>query len=149
MRVVATELPEVLLLEPRVFADSRGRFSETFNARRFAEHTGLDVTFVQDNASVSFANVLRGMHYQIQQPQGKLVRAALGRIFDVAIDLRRSSPRFGQWVSRELDADSGHQMWIPAGFAHGFLALSDECHVVYKTTDYYAPQHEQIGRAHV
>ncbi|MBT6274812.1 MAG: dTDP-4-dehydrorhamnose 3,5-epimerase [Chromatiales bacterium] len=143
MRVEPTEHPEVLVLVPPIFADSRGSFTETFNVRTFARETGLNVTFVQDNLSISEQWVLRGLHYQIEQAQGKLVRAVTGKIFDVAVDIRRGSDRFGQWVARELDAQSGRQLWVPAGFAHGFLCIDGPATVTYKTTDYYAPQFER------
>ncbi|NKC15720.1 MAG: dTDP-4-dehydrorhamnose 3,5-epimerase [Gammaproteobacteria bacterium] len=147
MRVHPTDLPEVLLLEPTIYEDERGSFCETFNARVFTEKTDVDVAFVQDNASISTANVLRGLHYQTVQAQGKLVRVAWGRIYDVAVDIRRSSPCFGHWTALELDAKSNRQLWVPAGFAHGFLVLGgeDAC-VCYKTTDYYAPQYERSLR---
>lgn len=143
MNVVPTEIPDVLMLEPRVFGDDRGFFMESFNRRTFAEQTGLDLDFVQDNHSRSVKHVLRGLHYQIQQPQGKLVRAVVGCILDVAVDLRRSSSTFGKWVSCELSAENKRQLWVPPGFAHGFLVLSDTAEVLYKTTDYYAPAHER------
>ena len=143
MRATPTRLPEVLLIEPRVFGDSRGFFFESYNQRGFRDVVGVDVQFVQDNHSHSSLNVLRGLHYQLRQPQGKLVRVAAGEIFDVVVDLRRSSPRFGKWVGQRLSADNKHMLWIPAGFAHGFLALSDSTEVLYKTTDYYAPEHER------
>lgn len=146
LTVIPTELPEVLILEPRVFGDARGFFMESFNARAFAEATGVALPFVQDNHSRSAHGVLRGLHYQIAQPQGKLVRVASGRVFDVAVDMRRSSPRFGRWVGVELSADNHRQLWVPPGFAHGFLVLSDGCDFLYKTTDYYAPQHERCLR---
>ncbi|WP_172199998.1 dTDP-4-dehydrorhamnose 3,5-epimerase [Niveibacterium sp. COAC-50] len=143
MQVTATALPEVLILEPKVFGDSRGFFMESFNANTFREATGLDVQFVQDNHSRSTRGVLRGLHYQLQQPQGKLVRVPRGRVFDVAVDMRRSSPNFGKWVGVELSEDNHRQLWIPAGFAHGFVVLSDSADFLYKTTDYYAPAHER------
>lgn len=143
MKVSRCALPEVLLLEPRVFGDERGFFLESYNARQFAELTGLDVDFVQDNHSRSAQGVLRGLHYQLLQPQGKLVRVVRGRVFDVAVDLRRSSPRFGQWVGVELSEHNHHQLWVPPGFGHGFLVLSESADFLYKTTDYYAPQHER------
>lgn len=146
MQIETTELPEVLLLTPRRFEDQRGSFSETFNARAFAALTGVQADFVQDNQSVSMPGVLRGLHYQIEQAQGKLVRVMSGAIHDVAVDLRRASPRFGHWVARRLDAERGQQLWVPAGFAHGFLALADGAVVMYKTTDYYAPEHERCIR---
>ena len=138
MKATPLALPEVLLLEPRVFADERGWFYESFNARSFADATGLDVTFVQDNHSRSSRGVLRGLHYQLPpSAQGKLVRALAGSIFDVAVDIRRSSPSFGRWVGETLSADNKRQLWVPAGFAHGFVALEDGTEVLYKTTDFY------------
>jgi dTDP-4-dehydrorhamnose 3,5-epimerase len=142
MKLTATELPDVLVLEPRRFGDDRGWFYESYNARALAK-LGLDVPFVQDNHSRSQQHVLRGLHYQISQPQGKLVRAVVGEVFDVAVDLRRSSPTFGQWVGRVLSADNGLQLWVPPGFAHGFLVRSAAAEVLYKATDYYAPEHER------
>jgi dTDP-4-dehydrorhamnose 3,5-epimerase len=144
MKLIDTALPEVRLIEPRVFEDARGYFVETWNARGFAE-AGIAADFVQDNHSRSARGVLRGLHYQIAQPQGKLVRVAAGRAFDVAVDLRRSSPRFGQWTGVELNADEETMklLWVPPGFAHGFLALEDGTDLVYKCTDYYAPEHER------
>jgi len=143
VKVIRTEIPDLLVLEPKVFGDDRGFFLESYNRRSFREVTGLDVAFVQDNHSRSKRNVLRGLHYQIRQPQGKLVRVIAGEVFDVAVDLRRSSPTFGRWVSFTLDAGSKRMAWIPPGFAHGFLVLSDHAEFVYKTTDYYAPEHER------
>lgn len=143
MNVIPTEIPDVLIIEPRVFGDDRGFFFESFNQRNFLEKTGVEVEFVQDNHSRSMRNVLRGLHYQIQQPQGKLVRAVVGEILDVAVDIRRSSPSFGQWVSCLLSAENKRQLWVPVGFAHGFLVRSEIAEVLYKTTDYYAPQHER------
>ena len=140
--VTPTALPEVLILEPRVFGDDRGFFMESFNQRDFEKSTGLSVSFVQDNHSRSLKGVLRGLHYQIQHPQGKLVRVTQGQVFDVAVDLRRSSPRFGHWVGVELSADNHKQLWIPPGLAHGFLVLSPTAEFLYKTTDYYHPQSE-------
>jgi len=140
MKVTPTALPEVLLIEPRVLADERGFFMETWNQRAFDEAVGEHVTFVQDNHSRSTRGVLRGLHYQLPpHAQGKLVRVTSGRVFDVAVDMRRSSPHFGRWAGAELSADNHRQMWIPAGFAHGFLVLSDSADFLYKTTDYYAP----------
>lgn len=136
-------IPDVLLLEPSVYGDERGCFFESFNARRFEALLGRQVDFVQDSQSNSSANVLRGLHYQIQHPQGKLVRVIAGSVFDVAVDLRRGSPTFGQWVGNLLSAENRHQMWIPPGFAHGFLALSEGAEFVYKSTDYYFPEHER------
>ncbi|WP_071870854.1 dTDP-4-dehydrorhamnose 3,5-epimerase [Atopomonas hussainii] len=146
MKATATALPEVLILEPKVFGDSRGFFLESFNAKTFAEVTGLSVNFVQDNHSRSQQGVLRGLHYQLEQAQGKLVRVTQGRVFDVAVDVRRSSPRFGQWVGVELTGDNHRQLWVPAGFAHGFVVLSESADFLYKTTDYYAPEHERAIR---
>lgn len=143
MKVTATAIPDVLLIEPRVFGDVRGFFYESFNQRAFASATGLDVDFVQDNHSRSQQGVLRGLHYQIRQPQGKLVRVAVGEVFDVAVDLRRRSPTFGKWVGFLLSAENKLQMWVPPGFAHGFVVLSEAAEFLYKTTDYYAPEHEQ------
>ena len=140
---IPTALPGVLILEPKVFGDSRGFFFESFNAHDFANVTGLDVTFVQDNHSRSAQGVLRGLHYQIQQAQGKLVRVTEGKVFDVAVDIRRSSPHFGQWVGVHLSADNKRQLWVPPGFAHGFAVLSASAEFLYKTTDYYAPAHER------
>jgi dTDP-4-dehydrorhamnose 3,5-epimerase len=143
MQVIPTDIPDVLILEPKVFGDDRGFFMESFNRRAFAEQTGLDLDFVQDNHSRSVKHVLRGLHYQIQQPQGKLVRVAVGSILDVAVDLRKGSPTFGRWASCELSAENKRQLWVPPGFAHGFLVLSDSADVLYKATDYYAPQYER------
>ncbi|KAA3652766.1 MAG: dTDP-4-dehydrorhamnose 3,5-epimerase [Proteobacteria bacterium] len=143
MQVTATDLPDVLIIEPKVFGDARGFFFESFNARAFAEATGVDLPFVQDNHSRSAQGVLRGLHYQIQQPQGKLVRVVRGAVFDVAVDVRRSSPHFGRWVGVELSEDNHRQLWVPPGFAHGFLVLSASADFLYKTTDYYAPEHER------
>ena len=145
MRVTDTALPEVKLIAPRRFEDERGYFAETWNARAFAE-AGIDASFVQDNHSRSARGVLRGLHYQIEQAQGKLVRVAAGRAFDVAVDLRRSSPRFGQWVGVELSAEAMNMLWVPPGFAHGFLSLEDGTDLLYKCTDYYAPAHERTLR---
>ena len=138
-----TRIHDVLIIEPKVFTDERGLFYESYNQRAFSEKAGITAKFVQDNQSHSKQNVLRGLHYQIQQPQGKLVRAIAGDIFDVAVDLRRSAPTFGQWVSCHLSAENKRQLWIPPGFAHGFLVLSQTADVLYKATDYYAPQHER------
>ncbi|MEY2952544.1 MAG: dTDP-4-dehydrorhamnose 3,5-epimerase [Pseudomonadota bacterium] len=143
MKVTATALPEVLVIEPKVFGDARGFFFESFNQRAFNQATGLETHFVQDNHSRSSRGVLRGLHYQIQQAQGKLVRAVRGAVFDVAVDLRRSSPRFGQWVGVELTEDNHKQLWVPPGFGHGFVVVSDSADFVYKTTDYYAPAFER------
>jgi len=142
-QVIPTALPGVLILEPKVFGDARGFFYESFNAQDFARATGLEVTFVQDNHSRSAQGVLRGLHYQIQQPQGKLVRVTEGEVFDVAVDIRRASPHFGQWVGVNLSADNKRQMWVPPGFAHGFVVLSASADFLYKTTDYYAPAYER------
>lgn len=143
MKATPLAIPDVILFEPKVFGDDRGFFFESFNHRRFEEAIGKPVTFVQDNHSRSVKNVLRGLHYQIQQPQGKLVRVVQGEVFDVAVDLRRSSATFGQWVSAHLSAENKHQLWVPEGFAHGFVVLSDTAEFLYKTTDYYAPAHER------
>ena len=142
MKVTPTSIPSVLIIEPRVFGDTRGFFFESFNQRAFNQATGLDVNFVQDNHSRSSKGVLRGLHYQIQQPQGKLIRVVRGSVFDVTVDLRKSSPTFGQWVGVELAEDNHRQLWIPPGFAHGFYVLSDSADFLYKTTDYYAPEFE-------
>ncbi|WP_273036317.1 dTDP-4-dehydrorhamnose 3,5-epimerase [Massilia timonae] len=143
MQITRLAIPDVLRIEPRVFGDERGFFYESFHQASFDQAVGRKVTFVQDNHSKSTHNVLRGLHYQIQQPQGKLVRVIAGSVFDVAVDLRRSSPTFGQWVGEILSSDNKAQMWVPEGFAHGFLVLSDSAEFVYKTTDYYAPQYER------
>jgi dTDP-4-dehydrorhamnose 3,5-epimerase len=143
MKVTATKIPEVLILEPKVFGDERGFFMESFNASKFQEATGLDVDFVQDNHSRSGKGVLRGLHYQIRQPQGKLVRVVRGAVFDVAVDIRKNASTFGQWVGVELTETNHRQLWVPAGFAHGFLVLSDTADFLYKTTDYYAPEYER------
>ena len=143
MKVTQTSIPGLLILEPKLFGDNRGFFMESFNARTFRELTGLDVDFVQDNHSRSSKGVLRGLHYQIQQAQGKLVRVVRGSVFDVAVDLRRGSPTFGQWEGVELSEENQRQLWIPPGFAHGFLVTSDSADFLYKTTDYYAPEHER------
>ena len=141
--VTPTALPEVLILEPKVFGDARGFFYESFNQRDFAQATGLDVQFVQDNHSRSVKGVLRGLHYQIQHPQGKLVRVTRGSVFDVVVDIRRSSPRFGMWAGVELSADNFRQLWVPPGFAHGFVVTSESAEFLYKTTDYWYPAHER------
>lgn len=143
MRAIPTAIPEVLLLEPRVFGDDRGFFFESYNRQAFRQATGLDPDFVQDNHSRSRRGVLRGLHYQIRQPQGKLVRVVAGAVFDVAVDLRRASPTFGHWVGEVLSADNKRMLWVPQGFAHGFLVLSEYAEFLYKTTDYYAPEHER------
>lgn len=142
MKLIATALPEVRLIEPRLFRDERGFFAETWNKRAFAE-AGIAGDFVQDNHSRSALGVLRGLHYQIARPQGKLVRVVAGRAFDVAVDLRRSSPTFGRWTGVELNADDRKMLWVPPGFAHGFLSLEDGTDLLYKCTDYYAPEHER------
>ena len=156
MKVTPTAIPDVLVIEPKVFGDSRGFFFESFNQKAFNDATGLNETFVQDNHSRSVKGVLRGLHYQIEQPQGKLVRVTRGAVYDVAVDIRKSSPTFGKWVGVELSEENYKQLWVPAGFAHGFLVLSETADFLYKTTQYYAPAHErciiwndQIGRAHV
>lgn len=143
MRATPTAIPEVLILEPEVFGDERGFFFESFNARRFEALTGLHRQFVQDNHSRSVRNALRGLHYQLGQPQGKLVRVIRGEVFDVAVDLRKGSKTLGTWVGVLLSTDNRRQLWIPEGFAHGFLALSEGSELLYKTTDYYAPEHER------
>lgn len=143
MNAIQTEIPDVLLIEPTVFGDDRGFFYESYNHQLFIDKIGISHNFVQDNHSRSAKNVLRGLHYQIQQPQGKLVRVVVGAIFDVAVDIRKYSPTFGQWVGRTLSAEEKQQLWVPPGFAHGFLVISDFAEVLYKTTDYYAPQHER------
>lgn len=143
MKATPAAIPEVLIIEPRVFGDARGFFYESFNSKAFDDAVGRHVEFVQDNHSRSAKGVLRGLHYQIQQPQGKLVRVVQGAVFDVAVDIRKSSPSFGQWVGVELTADNHKQLWIPAGFAHAFLVLSATADFLYKTTDYYAPAHER------
>ena len=143
MKVTRTAIPDVLQIEPKVFGDARGFFLESYNERAFCEGTGLDLRFVQDNHSRSAKGVLRGLHYQLHKPQGKLVRVVRGRVFDVAVDIRRSSPTFGRWVGTELSEDNQRQFWVPAGFAHGFVVLSDSADFLYKTTDYYAPEHER------
>jgi dTDP-4-dehydrorhamnose 3,5-epimerase len=143
--MIATRLaiPEVVLLEPKVFGDERGFFFESFNQKAFEEIVGRPVQFVQDNHSRSVKGVLRGLHYQIQQPQGKLVRVTQGEVFDVAVDLRKSSPTFGRWIGVNLSAENKKQLWIPEGFAHGFVVLSESAEFLYKTTDYWAPEHER------
>ncbi len=143
MNIVRTDIPDVLIIEPKVFGDTRGFFFESYNQRRFQELTGLALNFVQDNHSRSARGVLRGLHYQLQQPQGKLVRVIAGEVFDVCVDLRRSSPTFGKSVCVMLSAENHRQLWIPPGFAHGFLVTSESADFVYKTTDYYAPEHER------
>jgi dTDP-4-dehydrorhamnose 3,5-epimerase len=141
--VTPTHIPDLLILEPKVFGDARGFFFESFNQQDFNQATGLDVNFVQDNHSHSAQGVLRGLHYQLQQAQGKLVRVVRGAVFDVAVDIRKSSPTFGQWAGVELTEDNHKQFWVPPGFAHGFVVLSDTADFLYKTTDYYAPAHER------
>jgi len=141
--VTPTAIPDVLVLEPKVFGDLRGFFFESFNARDFAQATGIDVQFVQDNHSKSARGVLRGLHYQIHHAQGKLVRVVEGKVFDVAVDLRKSSPTFGRWVGVELSANNYRQLWVPPGFAHGFVVLSESAEFLYKTTDYWYPEHER------
>lgn len=143
MQTTRLAIPDVVLIEPKVFGDARGFFFESFNQRAFNAATGTDYAFVQDNHSRSSRGVLRGLHYQIQQPQGKLVRVVQGAVFDVAVDVRKSSLTFGQWVGAELSADNHHQLWVPPGFAHGFVVLSETAEFLYKTTDYYAPEHER------
>ena len=143
MRFHTTAIADVLILEPKVFGDARGFFMESYNRRAFQQATGLDVDFVQDNHSRSRRGVLRGLHYQLQQPQGKLVRVTQGAVFDVAVDIRKASPTFGRWVGVELSADNQRQLWVPAGMAHGFVVLSETADFLYKTTDYYAPEHER------
>ena len=143
MKVERGAIADVLMLEPKVFSDARGFFFESYNRRTFRQSTGLDVEFVQDNHSASARNVLRGLHYQLRQPQGKLVRVSAGEIWDVAVDLRRGSRTFGRWTAATLSAQSRRMLWIPAGFAHGFLVLSEQAEVLYKATDYFAPEHER------
>jgi len=143
VKVIPTTIPDVLILEPKVFGDARGFFFESFNQAAFNRVTGLNLQFVQDNHSRSAKGVLRGLHYQIQQPQGKLVRVVRGSVFDVAVDIRKSSPNFGQWVGVELSEENQCQLWVPPGFAHGFLVLSESADFLYKTTDYYAPEFER------
>jgi dTDP-4-dehydrorhamnose 3,5-epimerase len=143
VKIIPTRLPEVLIIEPTVFGDSRGFFFESYNRQAFNQATGLEVDFVQDNHSRSVQGVLRGLHYQIRQPQGKLVRVVKGSVFDVAVDIRRSSPTFGQWVGVTLSEDNCRQLYVPPGFAHGFVVVSDSADFLYKTTDYYAPEHER------
>jgi len=146
MKVTPTELPEVLILEPRVFQDPRGFFLESYNRKTLAEAAGITAEFVQDNHSRSTRGVLRGLHYQVRQPQDKLVRVLSGRVYDVAVDLRRHSPRFGRWIGVELSGENFRQLWVPKGFGHGFLVLSESAEVMYKTSDYYAPAHERCVR---
>ena len=146
MKITPTEIPDVLIIEPNVFVDSRGFFFESYNEKKILQMTGLPVTFVQDNHSRSKKHVLRGLHYQIRQPQGKLLRVIRGEVFDVVVDIRRSSPTFGKWVGDHLTAENKKQVWVPPGFAHGFLVSSDAAEVLYKTTDYWAPEHERCIR---
>jgi len=143
MKATPLEIPEVILFEPKTFGDERGFFFESFNQRQFEAAVGRAVTFVQDNHSRSVKGVLRGLHYQIQQPQGKMVRVVQGEVFDVAVDIRLSSPTFGKWVGVFLSAENKSQLWVPEGFAHGFVVLSETAEFLYKTTDYYAPEHER------
>ena len=143
MRCTPTAIPDALILEPKVFGDDRGFFYESYNQQAFQAATGLDVTFVQDNHSKSARNVLRGLHYQVEQPQGKLVRVVQGEVFDVAVDIRKASKTFGLWVGQILSAENKKQLWVPPGLAHGFVVLSDTAEFLYKTTDYYAPAHER------
>jgi dTDP-4-dehydrorhamnose 3,5-epimerase len=143
MKVIPTEIPDVLIIEPQVYGDDRGFFLESFNQKDFREKTGVNTTFVQDNHSMSLKNVLRGLHYQIPNPQGKLVRVVSGSVFDVAVDARKGSPTFGQWVGCVLSAENKRIFWVPEGFAHGFLVLSDRAEFLYKTTNYYYPQYEK------
>jgi dTDP-4-dehydrorhamnose 3,5-epimerase len=143
MKVIPTEIPDVLIIEPQVYGDDRGFFLESFNQKDFREKTGVNTTFVQDNHSMSLKNVLRGLHYQIPNPQGKLVRVVNGSVFDVAVDARQSSPTFGQWVGCVLSAENKRIFWVPEGFAHGFLVLSERAEFLYKTTNYYYPQYEK------
>ena len=143
MKATRLTIPDVVLIEPKVFGDARGFFFESFNQKAFDEATGTSYQFVQDNHSRSGRGVLRGLHYQIRQPQGKLVRVVRGAVWDVAVDIRKSSPTFGQWVGAELSEDNQHQLWVPPGFAHGFVVLSETADFLYKTTDYYAPEHER------
>ena len=143
MKVTPCAIPDVLLIEPKVFGDDRGFFYESFNEREFQKATGLDLKFVQDNHSKSAKGVLRGLHYQVQQAQGKLVRVVAGEVFDVAVDIRPNSPTYGKWVGELLSVDNKRQLWVPPGLAHGFLVLTDSAEFLYKTTDYYAPVHER------
>ncbi len=146
MKIIKTAIPDVLIIEPRVFTDERGFFFESFNRCRWCEQTGLQTEFVQENHSRSTKNVLRGLHYQIEQAQGKLVRVIAGEVFDVAVDVRKSSPTFGDWVGVVLSAENKKQFWVPEGFAHGFVVLSEVAEFLYLTTDYYAPEHERAIR---
>jgi len=146
VQIVETGIPGLLVIEPKVWGDARGFFFESYNQRRFEELTGVRKTFVQDNHSRSARNVLRGLHYQIRQPQGKLVRVVAGEVYDVAVDIRRSSPTFGKWFGLHMSADNKKMLWIPEGFAHGFVVLSEHAEFLYKTTDYWAPEHERCIR---
>jgi len=146
VKITPTEISDVLLIEPKVFGDSRGFFFESYNEKSFADKAGINLHFVQDNHSRSVKNVLRGLHYQIQNSQGKLVRVIAGAVYDVAVDIRKNSSTFGQWVGFTLTAENKHQLWVPPGFAHGFLVVSDVAEVLYKTTDFYAPQYERSIR---
>jgi len=146
MKVIETSIPDLLVLEPKVFGDARGFFLESWNERTFRDLTGVALPFVQDNHSRSARGVLRGLHYQLRQPQGKLVRVVRGSVFDVAVDLRRASPSFGQWHGVELSEDNHRQLWVPPGFGHGFLVTGESADFLYKTTDYYAPEHERCVR---
>ena len=146
MNVIETKIPDVKILEPKVFGDTRGFFMESYNQKQFQQLTGVSANFVQDNHSRSTQGVLRGLHYQIKQAQGKLVRVVNGAVFDVAVDIRPSSPTFGYWVGVELTAENNRQFWVPAGLAHGFLVLSEQADFLYKTTDYYAPEYERAIR---
>jgi dTDP-4-dehydrorhamnose 3,5-epimerase len=144
MNVIPTHIPDLLIIEPRIFGDDRGFFFESYNEKSFAEKTGISPKFVQDNHSLSTKNVLRGLHYQIKETQGKLVRVISGEVLDIAVDIRRSSPTFGQWASCLLSAENKRQFWVPEGFAHGFVVLSDSAEFLYKTTNYYAPQYDRV-----
>ena len=146
MNIIPTQIPDVLIIEPKVYGDNRGFFFESFNKKLFSQKTGITDEFVQDNHSRSVKGVLRGLHYQIKQPQGKLVRVCCGEVFDVAVDLRKSSVTFGKWVGVVLSAENKRQLWVPQGFAHGFVVLSQDAEFLYKTTDYYAPEHERCIR---
>jgi dTDP-4-dehydrorhamnose 3,5-epimerase len=143
MEVIPTKIPDVLIIEPKVFGDERGFFFESFNQRRWQELTCVSANFVQDNHSRSAKNVLRGLHYQLKHPQGKLVRVTVGEVFDVAVDIRKSSPTFGKWTGVHLSAENKRQLWVPEGFAHGFLVLSESAEFLYKTTDYWMPEYER------
>ena len=146
MKITSTKIPDILIIEPKVFGDERGFFFESFSKKAFAKATGITAEFVQDNHSKSMQGVLRGLHYQIKQPQGKLVRVCSGEVLDVAVDIRKSSATFGQWVGVALSADNKRQLWVPPGFAHGFIVLSETAEFLYKTTDYYAPEYERCIR---